>query len=120
MTNEAADKINERNGMLDEGLGRALADRLSAEEKLIRDRELVEQAHRYFGGLNDQERELLGLERVADQSAEEHIPELILESDEGKVRPADGRNTAYTREWAWAVASVMAFAVVLLWVIRGN
>ena len=82
---------------------------LSDDEKALRDREIVEQAERYFGGLSEKERALLNLR-----------PEPGAPKPDGSQAEVLKPDLPQTNEWVWAFLSVSAFVGVLIWVIGGR
>jgi hypothetical protein len=108
-------------------LMRALTGGLSDEEKKLRDREVIEQAQKYFGGLSSRERELLGLGSAAASTGEGAIvPDAVRAPSDFTLEEAvataaaEPRQIGGIQDWVWAALSLIAFSGILFWVMRAH
>ncbi len=96
-----------------------LSGHLTPAEKKVRDIELAEQAKKFFGGLNDDERRRLGMEAERSQPSAAAVLEAEgIESEDGEAVAEDKpRASTGVADGVAAALSLLAFIGILIWVI---
>lgn len=118
----------------DSALLRALARHLSQDEKKIRDHEIAEQAKKYFGGLDQRERRLLGMDDPSEAVAGEirrnggeatgSTAVLLSEDGEAARAPFPGESLPSddfcAGVWMRALLTAVTFGAMFYWVVFGK
>ncbi len=118
-----------------------IVSKLSEHEKTVRDQELLLSAEKYFGGLNDDEKLVLGLsisaapdeesrpaESKADQPASEPAAPAPQAVDPRRqeigfpiaIRVVSPPTRSVVSDWVWAGLTALIFAGVVGWVLVGR
>ncbi len=122
---------------------REIVSKLSEHEKTVRDQELLLNAEKYFGGLSDEEKLLLGLNAPAVKDAEARPSVLKVDKSSSETsaaaplsrsveprrreigspiaaEPANQTGVWVGSDWVWAGLTALIFIGVVGWVLVGR
>jgi hypothetical protein len=111
---------------------REIVSKLSEHEKTVRDQEVLFNAQKYFGGLNDEEKALLGLNASTVKNADGPSLESTVPASKASDPAGLGTGIAETArsaypltgtvgpDWIWAGLTALVFAGVVGWVLAGR
>lgn len=94
-----------------------LSGHLTADEKKVRDIELAEQANKFFGGLTEEEKRLLGMETAHARAGSAAVLEAERPAADEALPDESPRASNGWADGAAAVLSLLAFIGILVWVI---